>query len=65
MKDRIEIFFYSISNISMQFNGNLHKFWCESMTVNLTVISVQITASQLNAEQMEISSGSVYASEQA
>lgn len=35
------------------------------MTVNLTVISVQITASQLHAEQMEISSRSVYAFEQA
>lgn len=35
------------------------------MTVTLTVISVQITASQLHAEQMEISSGSLYAFEQA
>lgn len=35
------------------------------MTVNLTVISVQITDSQSHAEQMEISSGSLYASEQA
>lgn len=47
----------------MQFNGNLHSFWYESMTVNLMVISVQITASQFHAEQMEISSGSVYAFE--